>query len=147
MTNDELATIEARATAATPDEWKSLVDEDGFLLVCSAHDNICGFGDMEDTEEQDHKNARFVAYGYGPGERYSLMISKLDLAKAEDIGAISVEMSRKVRDLLKENERLTTEIRRLRNAIKQWASVFREQSEGLWIAAEALEKLLGEGEQ
>lgn len=62
MTPEQLAEIEARVAAVTPGIWAKVTDEDGYLMVMSETENICGFGDMEEVEQQDLDNARFIAW-------------------------------------------------------------------------------------
>lgn len=65
MTPEQLAQIEARVAAATPGPWIKQITDDGYLRVTDNPDavnGICGFGDMEETDASDHRNAGFIAH-------------------------------------------------------------------------------------
>lgn len=65
MSEDELATIEARANAASPEPWAMAVDDDGCLCVrigqSPGYTDVLYMGDLEVTLPTDHANADFIA--------------------------------------------------------------------------------------
>lgn len=60
----DLDKIEAEAAMATPEPWIAQITTEGYLRVTTdlnATNGICGFGDMEETDMQDHHNSIFIA--------------------------------------------------------------------------------------
>lgn len=65
LSEETLAEIKARAGAATAGPWFDQITDEGYLRVTndlSAVNGICGFGDMEGTDGQDHDNAEFIGH-------------------------------------------------------------------------------------
>lgn len=65
MTQEQLDQIKARAESATPGPWHDQTTDDGYLRVSVNPDDVngvCGFGDLEETDYQDHADARFIAH-------------------------------------------------------------------------------------
>lgn len=73
--------IKARRAKISPGVWGIETNEDGFDLIVARNENghydVCGIGDLEETDAQDYNNADFIVMAPTDIDRLLAAVARL----------------------------------------------------------------------